>query len=264
MGKVGKVGAVGVEVPEDEEDEEDQGNKTMAMQIAEKLLKSVSHARPLTHLQGELLKYVSCQIQNTMDLVGVLIREGQPPPQPGSKGRQGKRSAAAMEEKVGAEDGLAARAASTPISSEPTSKSHAAQGASEAAQLHEIKKKKKKKKEEAAEEQRAAATQAQKEERTRADEEKKAKAVEDKKAKGAAEMENPELFQSAALKLEMFRFDLEEACLFSGDDYLTPEELKQLAIRAKVRFAPKSSRAALKKSLRDVDFEKLVREDKRP
>ena len=263
MGKVGKVGEEGVEVPEDEEDEEDQGNKTMAMQIAEKLLKSVSHARPLTHLQGELLKYVSCQIQNTMDLVGVLIREGQPPPQPGSKGRQGKRSAAAMEEKVGAEGGLAARAASTPISSEPTSKSHAAQGASEAAQLHEIKKKKKKK-EEAAEEQRAAATQAQKEERTRADEEKKAKAVEDKKAKGAAEMENPELFQSAALKLTRFRFDLEEACLFSGDDYLTPEELKQLAIRAKVRFAPKSSRAALKKSLRDVDFEKLVREDKRP
>ena len=262
---MGKVGEEGVEVPEDEEDEEDQGNKTMAMQIAEKLLKSVSHARPLTHLQGELLKYVSCQIQNTMDLVGVLIREGQPPPQPGSKGRQGKRSAAAMEEKVGAEDGLAARAASTPISisSEPTSKSHAAQGAPEAALLHEIKKKKKKK-EEAAEEQRAAATQAQKEERTRADEEKKAKAVEDKKAKGAAEMENPELFQSAALKLTRFRYNLEEACLFIGDDYLTPEELKQLAIRAKVRFAPKSSRAALKKSLRDVDFEKLVREDKRP
>ena len=92
----------------------------------------------------------------------------------------------------------------------------------------------------------------------------KAEAVEDKKAKGAAEMENKELFQSAFLKLETFRFKLEEACLFSGDDYLTPEELKQLAIRAKVRFAPKSSRAALKKSLRDVDFEKLVREDKRP
>ena len=252
MGKVGKVGEEGVEVPEDEEDEEDQGNKTMAMQIAEKLLKSVSHARPLTHLQGELLKYVSCQIQNTMDLVGVLIREGQPPPQPGSKGRQGKRSAAAMEEKVGAEDGLAARAASTLISSEPTSKSqsHAAQGASEAAQLHEIKKKKKE--EEAAEEQRAAATQAQKEERTRADEEKKAKAVEDKKAKGAAE--NPELFQSAALKLKTFRYKLEEACLFSGPDYLTPEELNQLAIKANVRIAPKSSFRQKRESLRDVDW----------
>ena len=250
---MGKVGEEGVEVPEDEEDEEDQGNKTMAMQMAEKLLKSVSHARPLTHLQGELLKYVSCQIQNTMDLVGVLIREGQPPPQPGSKGRQGKRSAAAMEEKVGAEDGLAARAASTPISSEPTSKSHAAQGASEAAQLHEIKKKKKKK-EAAVEEQRAAATQAQKEERTRADEEKKAKAVEDKKAKGAAEMENPELFQSAALKLKMFRFNLEEACLFSGDYYLTREELNQLAIKANVRIAPKSSFRQQRESLRDVDW----------
>ena len=92
----------------------------------------------------------------------------------------------------------------------------------------------------------------------------KAEAVEDKKAK-KAEMENKELFQSAFLKLEKFRFRLDDACLYKDTDgYLTLEELKQLAIRAKVRFAPKSSPSTLKKSLRDVNFEKLVRDDKRP
>ena len=249
---MGKVGEEGVEVPEDEEDEEDQGNKTMAMQMAEKLLKSVSHARPLTHLQGELLKYVSCQIQNTMDLVGVLIREGQPPPQPGSKGRQGKRSAAELSALAKVEELQrtpahrdAVKRLRLKLEKERTGKGlqrHESPGAASGTKKAKLAKPAKKKEEEEEEE------------------EAKEKGEVAKRASDAAaeaqkaNPENPELFQSAALKLKKFRFNLEEACLFSGPDYLTREELNQLAIKANVRIAPKSSFRQQRESLRDVDW----------
>ena len=221
--------------------------------MAEELLRHVeSQAGMPTIPRKEILEIVSSQMQSTLDLVGVFFKAGQVPPQPGSKGRQGKRSAAELSaiatveelQRTPAHQDAANRLrARLKLEKERTGKGlkrHESPGAASGAKKAKLAKPAKKKEEEEEEKEKA----------------KEKGEVAKRASDAAAEVQkaNPELFQSATLKLKTFGFNLEEACLFSGPDYLTPEELNQLAIKANVRIAPKSSFRQKRESLRDVDW----------
>lgn len=182
----------------------------MAMKMAEKLLKHVqSQAGPLTYLQEDLLEYVSSQIQNTMDLVGTLIKVGQAPPGPSGRRRRVRMTPRGVAN--------VARAAGVHALKDST------RGPRTSAMVAMPKKRK-------------------------------------SLAAPAVAIQDKDRLQRAFHKLKNFGFDLDQACLYedNGESYLTGEELKELAIKAKVQYTPKGNMASLKRSLRVVDWAALA------